>query len=176
MRCKGTFPAFAFPGNPNPPPPTTSTCVKSVSILGPTADNITAGLNVNSTGSPEMYIWVTFEVLCGTSRMGMMVQGYCQERVRRPTEVPPYDSGWVGPTPSFFLTYAGIQDYKRVVTMVPSPNWDALPDGTVIDDYFQQNRLVIQNCNGASEYFYFADRHFKLIKTGAQSWKLTEVP
>jgi hypothetical protein len=46
----------------------------------------------------------------------------------------------------------------------PQQAWDAIQNGTVIDDYFQTNRIIINDCTLTPQTFTFARRHFQKVK------------
>lgn len=162
LRCKLTYGDL-----------TTSTLTRGLTILGPDTDVILSGLNVNSTGYPQMTLTVTFEVRRGSTAIGMYTSGYPQERIRRPQFG--FDSGWQGGWPDYYFNpNKNIIDVKSVTRVDNS--WDNLAVGAIFDDFYQQNRAVIPNCHGVNTYFYFSDVHYQKQKTGAQTWKLIIVP
>jgi len=168
LRCTAYYQGGGYP----PPLPTTSTLIKSVTVNGPDADTITAGLNTNSSGYPVMTVTVKFQVRSGTTAIGPYTDGYPQKRIRRPQEE--YDSGWIGPTEGVFYFFGSTGEIIDVMTAGGSGWGDILVDD-VFDDFYQQNRMVINDCFATEVYYYFTERHFQKVKTGPYTWKLVEV-
>lgn len=160
----------------NPPTFQWASLTKQVTILGPDSDTIIAGLNVNSTGWQPATVAVQFACWASGKKMaGSQIDGYPQERIRRPQYNPPKDSGWAGPKAGeFYWSMDHIQDNKTL-HVIDMAWWNGLAVGAVFDDLFQQNRFVIKDCNGVDRYYYFQERHFQKVKTGPTTWKLIEV-
>lgn len=82
----------------------------------------------------------------------------------------------MGPTPPDFLLQGNvIVDVKR--TNLNHPDFVNAQVNTVVDEFFQQNRMIIKDVWGVDQEFPFADRSFRRWKTGAApmaSWKLTQ--
>lgn len=53
--------------------------------------------------------------------------------------------------------------------------WNNLPIGATFDNFYQQNRLIIEDCAGVEQIFYFQERQFRKVKVNATSWQLEEV-
>ena len=124
-----------------------------------------------------MELLVHFNVYASGIRMGgVEIVGYAEERIRRPAANS--DSGWPRGTNQiggeFNWDTQKIVDKK--VTYVSNEDWFRLlaPYGTVIDDFFQQNRFVIEDCNGNQQYYYFDERRFLKRKNGVESIELVE--
>jgi len=162
LRCKLTYSDNSY-----------SILTRGLNVLGPDTDSILSGLNTNSAGYPQMTLTVTFQVLHGSTAIGIYTSGYPQERIRRPQDG--FDSGWQGGWPAYYFNpNKNIIDVKYFTRV--DQTWDNLPVGTIFDDFYQQNRAVILNCHGANAYFYFDDVHYQKQKTGAQTWQLILAP
>jgi hypothetical protein len=162
-----------------PPQPVTSTLTRQYTVVGPDSDVIVQGLNTNSTGFPRMENEVRFIMKYSDIWVRGWIDGFPQERIRRPQKPPPNDdSGWVGPKPGEF-DWATEYFFDLKFVHLPNPqsiaHWNSLPVNTVFDDFFQQNRFVIRNCNGAFVYYYFEERRFQKVKSGAQTWTLVQI-
>jgi len=144
-----------------------------VTISGPDRDVITAGLNVVSQ---NMVVQVSSEVRNGAVPIGPnYVDGYPQERIRRPQWNPPFVSDWSSPDQDFYLTgNRAIIDNKAVSTQYPAFANCAI--GQPFDDFYQQNRMLIKDGYGVLQPFYFQERHYQKIKVSATSWKLVLAP
>ena len=174
VRCKAHYPGSS--GNP-PVPELISTRTLDVDVLGPDDDVIARGLGTDSTGFPIMNVTVWFSLANGTTAVGGYVEGYPQERIRLAGETEWSD--WIGPVEDkFYLdgstSTAQIVDLKWL-SSAGFPNWDSLPVGSVLVDYWQENRMMITNCHGSPESFQFGASHYQHVKSGATTWKLTVV-
>lgn len=152
---------------------TTSVVIRSVTVQGPDSDVITQGLNVSTE---QTSLEVHFDVLNGSTPIGYIgsdVDGYPQERIRRPQYN--FDSGFTGPAPGAFYSQGNtIIDVKQ--TNMQDPAFINAAIGAVVDDFYQQNRMVIKDGFLQDQFFYFVERHFQRVKTGANSWKLILAP
>jgi len=160
------------------PPPTFQNfeLTKDYNVIGPDSDTIIDGLNVPSTSGSLMPLAVAdltvkFQMKCGQTLIGDLIAGYVQESIRRPQSN--FDSGWTGETADFRFSPPNIEDHKTVGMLVPEFANAAV--GAVFDDFFQQNRFVIEDCHGYDTYFYFPERHFRKIKLNSTTWKLIEI-
>jgi hypothetical protein len=162
VRCRATY------RNPMTGQQTTSEIVRSVTVSGPDHDQITSGLNVSTSSSS---LTVEFLVLNGTIILGGTVDGHAEERIRRPQYG--FDSGFVGQSSTFYYQYGYIVDVKS--TNLQHPDFLKANIGDAFDDFYQQNRMVIKDGFGRDQFFYFPERHFQRVKTGANSWKLIEL-
>lgn len=140
--------------------------IEPITVLGPTRDAISSDLGGASTALPPTAEFeVQFAVLNGDTPIGPWTDGYAQERIRQPGMVPPYDSGWVGTTGGtegeFGWDGYHIYDFKKLT--VDEENiawWNNMEFGQVYDVYYQQNRMMIKDCFGVYQPFYFAEREF----------------
>lgn len=163
-------------GNPPPYPPPSewSYLTRQFTILGPTTDTLRDSTPLFSSGYPYMAIPVYFDVYAGNIKVGADIDGVVQERIRKPHEDPPFDSGWAGPEAGFFEWKGhGILDYKFVSIYLPA--FSTADVDEVFDEIYQQNRFVIKDCAGNLEEFYFPERRFQKIKVSSTQWKLIEV-
>ncbi len=138
IRCTGKYPNHD------------SVIVRQVTVHGPDTETIIAGLNVNSTGWNTMQITMKFQIQCGATIMGAPVDGVPQERIRRPQFM--FDSGWTNPSSTYYLAGGVIFDVKSV-TILGGPDWNNLQVGAVFDDFYQQNRMKINNCHSVYVYY-----------------------
>jgi hypothetical protein len=131
-----------------------------------------------SGGWPQMGILFQFTMKNGMTTIQGQIAGYPQERIRRPQAADPedQDSGWQGPTPEvFWWNGVVISDYKTF-EVLNGPAYEALQNGTVVDDFYQQNRFVILDCTLSSAVIYtFGERHFQKVKSGLHSFKVIEI-
>jgi hypothetical protein len=58
---------------------------------------------------------------------------------------------------------------------IPYRLTDAIAIGTVFDDVYQQNRMIVIDCEGNSHIFYFTEHHSQMTKTAAGTWQMTEL-
>lgn len=131
--------------------------------------------------STDNEVEVRFIVVRGASQIGGYIDGYAQERVRHEDHVTGfthYSAGWpdfVGPTPERFYwdelsaEIVDIKSYDMSKAAVQNK-----PVGFVLADVHQTNRLVIKDCAGEDQYFQFPAKHFQMIKSGPDTWKLVE--
>ncbi len=175
VKCKATFPDGEMGANTHD-----SEVTRGVTILGPDSDRIESGLDTDSyeaNGDSEMWLKVIFGVYCHDKKLGCCVDGFPQERIRR----PPLTYPWGGPGSVFFFECGDITDWKFVVPLnqqgeVSWEDWNALPVGEVIDDFYQQNRMRINDCHGNPQDFHFTERHFQKKKSGPGTWELVLAP
>ncbi len=172
VRCVATFQPGVYPPSQKPP----QTLTTQVSVAAPSSDGVMAGLNVPTTinGGELM---VDFWIYSGGFKCGPYLQGSPDEKIRRPQFGQ--DSGWLlGPGAPFYLSDCMIKDIKKynVATDTQSQaTWNAIANGAVIDDFYQQNRLRVNDSCGDPKIFYFAEHHFQRIKVNATQWKLIEL-
>ncbi len=150
-----------------------------VTVVGPDSDLVTTPLD--STASSEDPLFMEMDVLfylyAGTFLIGSNAEGAAQERIWRAEQYGGTGQwgDWIGPTTGEFeLIGEMIWDFKTA-TVLDREAWDALSNGTVIDDFYQQNRVVINDCAGVPQTCTFAVHHFRKEKLGATSWRLYEV-
>jgi len=171
----GAFEVIVPPGDPeNPAVYEWSYRTKQVTVIGPDRDTFTGPLDsvLEDILPAIMTMDVRFPVFAGTIPIGPNFEGYPQERIRRPQNG--IDSGWLGTAvfhDDFHMDGSEIFDHK----WWGGPTWENVQVGATVDDFYQQNRLVIQDCTGAEQFFTFAERHFRKVKTSAFSWQLVEV-
>lgn len=155
-----------------------------ITISPPDTEAITAGLNTDSTydsdGAP-LYdcstLHVHFSISVGATVVGPYADVEVEERIRRPQYS--FDSGWVGSSGDYYWENMSgyIDDVKTVGTgsLNGGPDWSSISVGTVFDDFYQQNRVWINDCTNTAQVTYFTERHFQKTKTSATTWKLTEL-
>ena len=152
---------------------TTSVIIRSITVNGPDHDVLTKGLD---SPTSQVNLEVDFDVLNGAIPIGIIgssVNGFPQERIRRPQNNN-FDSGFVGPTVGSYYTQGyTIVDIKQ--TNLGSSVFVNAAIGEVIDDFYQQNRMVIKDGFNQDQFFYFPERHFQRVKTGINSWKLIQI-
>lgn|GEM_PF-7034467 len=71
----------------------------------------------------------------------------------------------------YWQPYGGyILDRK---TVQDNAAYESVPNDT-FDDFFQQNRMTVNVCDGTTQIIYFPEHHFEKIKTGTQTFQLYE--
>jgi hypothetical protein len=179
-----------YPGNYEvqctaPYPKGDSTVSVNVTIAPANADHVISGLNNPAgvggpTGTPGGMVpptrrLILFQIMVGSTPAGPYVAGTLQERVRRPDLG--FDSGWINGDPADLFVEAGkVNDYKVVNVAPPSTlmTYDTLPNGYVIDDFYQQFRIVTIDSCGNQVMMYLTEHHFTKTKSGYRQWSLSE--
>jgi hypothetical protein len=106
-----------------------------------------------------------------------MIAGYVQERVQRPQANPPTDSGWINGAPGVLYVQGGQIIDNKTFTLNPFflNQYNALPNGYVLDDFIQTNRMIIQDCCGQNKTFQFSTKHYQRVKDGPNSYTMIEL-
>lgn len=149
-------------------------------VAGPDHDTFSSPQTSNGVTNDEplfMEMDVLFYLYVGTLLIGENTTGDAGERIKRSVDfggTGEWDS-WTGTSiGEFELIGEMIWDFKTA-TVLDRPAWDALPIGTVVDDFYQQNRVILNDCAGQPQTFTFAARHFRKKKAGPTSFELYEV-
>jgi hypothetical protein len=171
-----------YPGDvENPPQYAWSYLTKEFGVAGPDRDAYYGPQDyVAWSEGPPLFMEadVLFYLYSGTLPIGQNVSGEAQERIR------PYSqwgivgqwSDWAGPDAGMFeLIGEMIYDFKTL-QVNNQQWWDSQPIGTVIQEFDQQNRVTLTNCDGIPQTFTFGVRHFRMEKIGAASCRLYDVP
>lgn len=145
--------------------------IRRIDVIPPDNDTIEAGLGEDSEGFPNMAVPVVFQIRSGPTECGGVIEGAAYERIERfwPWSRPYaiFDSGWVGESDFFSLDSGGeIHDTKsyEILTYEGYLEWEALPVGAVIDEFYQTNLIEVKNCEGDEQNFIFARRKFQRQK------------
>lgn len=130
------------------------------------------GLFEVSKGWPGMYIDVQFVAMANDIQVAGAAVAVVkvEERIRRGVN----DSGWVGGSPEFYWDTTVTVDHKVVNADANMAWWDSFNTGDIFDDFFQQNRMIIKDCFGNEQTFYFQERRFQKMKVDAAHWQLWE--
>lgn len=150
-----------------------------ITVVGPDRDHFSSPQDSNATSDDPLFMEmdVLFYLYAGSLLIGDDVTGIAQERIKREPQFGGTGQwgDWLGPTiGEFELIGEMIWDFKTA-TVLNRAAWDALPDDTVIDDFYQQNRVILNDCAGQPQTFTFATHHFRKKKTGSTSFQLYEV-
>lgn len=146
----------------------------NVTVAGPTTDKV----NESQLGAVLYFMMgpmplnLEFAVMHGDRKIGPYPDGYPQYRIRRPQF--DLDTDWTS-DPGYSLNGDTIVARVAIEAADFNNGFADLADGSVVDDYYLQNRMVIRNCAGTNEYFNFPERHFRKVKVGGNAWKLVEV-
>jgi len=173
VRCTATFAQVGYN-----PPPGPSTVSVNVTIAPANTDHVVSGLNSPAGVGAGMVMparqLILFEIMVGGTPVGPYVSGTLQERIRRPGLG--FDSGWNNGNQDLYMSNGKVYDYKTVTLQPPSTmaDYNAMPDGSTFDDFYQQFRIVTVDSCGNQTIMYLTEHHFTKIKSGSGQWSLVE--
>ncbi len=171
IACEATFTVPGLP--PNAPTVLTATAGAALTVVGPDTDVLTSGPGISANPCVPHTVEFLFEMRHGTDTIGASAAGTVEERIERPAQN--FDSGWTGTTADFTRQGYTIVD-KKSAQVDNCAAYNAIPNGTVIDDFFQTNRFLAVDCCGNTVAYVFPRRHFQRVKDGANSYTTILIP
>ena len=166
--CTATF---TMPGMP--PTSLSATGGGSADVQGPDNDNLASGPGIDATWNSGIPVEFDFVMQKGAIPIGTLAAGTIQERIERPQSLQ--DSGWIDGAPGILYKQgATIIDMKKA-TFDSAFFFSTGVNGGVLDDFYQTNRFLGQNCCGQTVTCTFPRRHFRRVRSGLNTFNIVQI-
>ena len=172
IRCTATYGRRPMPNSPAPPGPTSKEI--DINVVRPNKTIIKTGLNTPVTRQQKVRI--TFEIYYNDISY-LRCLGWPQEYAWL-TKPRVEELGWLPETrdgldpTKYTRDGPNILDWK--VANLLDEDWIAIDINNVFVDYSQQNRLVISDCTGATDYIPLTKHKLRYRKKNDTQWIIEE--